>query len=238
MGWTEYYRPNDMKASFGGQLHAYRKVAENIFPEVLDQNSPLTWVLGGCYPHNGSAQDFMQFCRSTHPHPSDRHILLDMNSYPLAYKGNPDGLKKVQARLEDLPFLAQSIDVLFLDLTLNYLNGEQVRSFVEGVSSVLHPNGLIVATSDNLIFPFLRRLFNLHRIEVPQYYHPLKRLKQLASPHLKIVFNGDFDVNPWRFFSIRVLARAEHPLPEYKDSATSISDNEHFVPQPTLQPAP
>ena len=142
-----------------------------------------------------------------------------MNRRPLTSLERKESNHPLQARLEKLPFKPGSVDLMFLDFTLLFMNPIQVHNFFDEARKVLSENGLVLATYYNPgnACP-LDRLENRKIFEsmgIPTYYFEEKNLHQLAQP-LKSVFNAEFK-NGSNYFSkasLAVFAQPSSKIPE------------------------
>lgn len=144
MGWNEYYQNKCI--SFEEQAQGYKKLVTacaNQNPSLLDQRKPKVFVLGGFFPTNGTPEQFRDFCQQIHPNPNDRHILLDMNRYPL--ETVDDSTPKLQANIAALPFKRNSLDVIVLDFTTHFMRDEEVELLALDAKRTLKPNGLVLS---------------------------------------------------------------------------------------------
>lgn len=139
--WAKYYDSKILH--FGQSENDYEKAMRDLSEgsNLLDPNSPKTFLLGGFVPFNGTPESFEKFCKKMHPNPQDKHIYLDINSQPFA---NPTARPGVQASLENLPFKENSVDFIFLDGTVDFMSDEAVRGFAQNAARVLSPRGLIL----------------------------------------------------------------------------------------------
>jgi len=72
-----------------------------------------------------------------------------MNRRPLTSLERKESNHPLQARLEKLPFKPGSVDLMFLDFTLLFMNPIQVHNFFDEARKVLSENGLVLATYYN-----------------------------------------------------------------------------------------
>ena len=201
MELKEYYNDPKGVRSFWLQREDYSRNIEYLAsqqPEILSLTKPKTFVLGGFYPSNGTPEAFMDLATTLHPHLKDRHIFLDINQTPLTSINKDTYPLRLRAPIERLPFKPGSIDFLFLDFTLNFMNANQRRQFFRSVPKFLTHNGLILAA---LVDPKLEELLDdllgnnrrghwaRHR-----YFEPEEIITALRSinkkPPLKVVYNG------------------------------------------------
>lgn len=231
MGWSEYHNRTEVY-SFGDQQHTYFGAINNLArrnPAIANSLEPKTFVLGGFHPFYDTAQDFMKFCKKISSHPRDRHILLDQSLFPLTAT-NIAGSVKVQAKLEGLPFQPGSIDYIFLDNTLDFMDTEQVQKFSADISSLLKPDGLVLAmTKDPVVKPFAR-VWGRIRNHVPTHYYSTRNLKQATSPFLKIVLEALNDTGFFKNCNLRTFARPDSCFSEHQ-GLPYVYDRDFHYPQ-------
>jgi hypothetical protein len=160
MSWKEYYQ-TPLVICFEEQAEFY----EPAFKGILDQrpNRTITTLLGGFHPANGTVEQFLEFCRTNHPNPEDRHLLLDMNDTPLSQVPKMPQVSGIQAKLDQLPLRPDSVDFAFLDFTFDFMRDHQVQDFMRGMSQILSRDGAIFTwgqspTRDQLFIDFYDRL--------------------------------------------------------------------------------
>lgn len=216
MGWNEYHKTAVF--SFGEQQHTYYGAINNLArkkPEIISPDRPLTFVLGGFHPYSDTADSFMEFCTRIHPHPQDRHILLDQSALPLnTTTVTPSA--KIQARLENLPLAGNSVDYIFLDNTLDYMDPGQVQRFTINISQVLKPDGLVLAMMKSPLLLSWGRVWGSLRSRVPVHLYSARHLKQITSPSLNLVLEAINDTGFLKNFCLRVFARRDSSFPEHQ----------------------
>lgn len=230
MGWNKYHTETEV-FSFGEQEHTYFGVINHLAnnnPEIVNPKTPLNFVLGGFHPYSDSASSFMKFCHRIHSNPWDRHILLDQSCFPLKVT-NVNSSAKIQARLEDLPFTESSIDYIFLDCTMDFMEPRQIEKFAAGISRVLKPDGLVLAMMKD---PWLGSWGNIWgglRNHVPTYLYSIRHLRQITSPSLKLVLEATNDTGFFHNFHLRAFARHDSKIPKH-DGQPYIYDRDFIYP--------
>lgn len=214
--WGEYYKEPPIQ--LGEQSFAYKRAVEGlriINADVLRPDRKVTCVLGGF--HNAWAvADFKKFVDEVH---SGEHtpIVLDINLEPLKSIDQRSQPQRLQASLEALPFQPNSVDLLILDFTLNFMNEAQVQRFAQSANEVLTPTGVVLAP---FLGPkhadFLTRLRRKLNTHVPIYYHSLDRLTTLGAP-LKPVLNASFLLQRDQSTNVSMIgwAKENSSLPRY-----------------------
>lgn len=195
MGWPEYYK-RERGSSFAGKKEVYERAVDYLkrqAPEAFPAGSPQNFVLGGFRPDSANQATFTQICRTINPNPNSKYILLDLNRQPLVDRRSRAYPYKVQAALENLPFAPDSIDLIFLDFTLNFMTKKQMASFAKDAGQSLKPNGLIIAIHDGVSLSALWELLSRKRHAVPQYTHPTKHIEE-AFKELQTVLKAQIKV--------------------------------------------
>jgi len=214
--WAYYY--GESVRSFRSQKNVYKSSIEHIdfdCPSVLAPDQPKRFVLGGFHPYNGTPEDFKRFCCELHLNPKDMHIYLDMNRLPLESIERRFGEYRIQALIESLPFNDSSVDFLFLDFTVDYMNDEQLKRLSQCSSVSLSPNGLMFITKTWP--PDIKELQRKH----PQLtLHPWYVGELIAMmPNLKLVgFSCGYDS------SLITMARKDSPFKNYTLSPSDLRE--------------
>lgn len=218
MSWQEYHRAR-MPITFSHQSEAYLRAIEGlrqINVDLLAPNTTPTIVLGG-FHNPWSVADFHKLCDKLQTGPQ-RRVLLDLQASPLQTldgRGNPH---RVQARLEELPFPGESIDLLFLDYTTDFMNDRTLRRFSLGINDILKPVGLVLAafmdTDDQSLWDSIEERLTRR---VPTYCRSSKKFCQLMTP-LRPIIGLSFPV-PYRYISsgsLGIFARGDSSLPQFR----------------------
>jgi len=226
MGWEEYYqeRPISFGASNEAYLLAFRGLRE-ILEGFLPPENPATFVLGGFHPIYGTPQSFKEFCEEIHPNPNDRHIFLDMNRYPLESLG-PQYPLRVQARLEDMPFADDSVDVFFLDYTLEFMSDPKVRKFAREAAKCLKRNGVLVCSVSVPIVPELSpmsRYFGRIKNRVQTFPRSEEQIGKLLDPFLRVVLSVEYEISRSPQ-SVLVFGRPDSDFPQQKFFSSLIKE--------------
>lgn len=218
MGWREYYEYGSI-ISFGEHSSVYKEALNSlaeIDTNLLDPNTPKNIVLGGFHGKK-AASEFKELCLELFP--KSRQVYMDMNRRPFAPLYSEDFPNKIQARLQELPFKPQSVDLMFLDFTLSFMTPEVIKNFFNEAQNALTPSGLVLATYNdphNLnIWERARKevvdsLFNIstHLHKRTSLYDLSKPLKPILHKEFKWRSDSSFDS------SLVVLARPLSKIPE------------------------
>ncbi|MBI4080151.1 MAG: hypothetical protein HY430_00065 [Candidatus Levybacteria bacterium] len=241
MEYDSYYQLEDL-VSLGTQEYAYRRAFGRLKsgnPLFLSEDTPLTFVLGGFHPAVPTPENFLALTREIHPHPDDTHIFMDQNLEPLFELTNPNRLMRLQtdhipteihdyyhrkqAQLEDMRF-HESVDVLILDRTLDFLDDEQVRAFAKSASEALTRNGVVLATIKDPILPrFISQWKGKLENTVPQHYRSPKKLQQLTDEYLQTILIADSETLGRRPFYIVGLARKDSDFQPFIGNPTGFT---------------
>ncbi len=210
----------------GEHSHAYKRAISGLRlmdAEVLDPNKRLNFVLGG-FHGAWTVADFIDLGNQLHKG-EHQNFCLDLNMDPIRQLDRRSNISKLQANLERLPFRSSSVDLLVLDFTLHFLEGNQLSNFAMSCQDVLSPSGIILAT--HVQFPnqgiwskFVNWFDEVDRL----YKRDVKHVISGLSP-LKLNFLGIFKTTFGRSslgreadFYLMVLSRSDSPLPVRKPS--------------------
>ena len=211
MNYERYYSIGRSELfSLKDQMYAYQDVISILHteqPQTVDVKKPLTFLLGGFHPVGTTPDDFLDFCYEFHPNEKDRHILLDMNTLPLGHLSPDKFPNRVQGRLESLPF-QNSIDVIILDFTLDFMADNQVKNFANSASSALTENGIVIATTENVALPVFNNFFRKRTSWGSHHTRSIDDLERLINPELNINVHIEYeDKNTGNNFNIVALKR-------------------------------
>lgn len=194
MSWHEYYKLPVL--TFGKQSEIYQEAINRSIQKdskIFDLKSPKKIVLGG-FHNTRSVVEFKELCKEIFP--NRQYYLLDMNKRPLANLNPNDSDKRVQARLENLPFKPGSIDIIFLDFTLTFMSPSQTKKFFKDARQLLATSGLILTTYHD---PHSTEITNRKLLKncykelgISTYDYTPTELSKLAEP-LKQVFYREFE---------------------------------------------
>ena len=209
--------------SLGDQGFAYQRALEHMLgenPTILDPSQPRLFVLGGFHPYNGTPQAFIEFCQRNHPNPDDTHVFLDINSQPLEALNPQRYPNRIQTGVENLDrhFKPESIDLLFMDCTLNFMNPDQARQFAQTASRTLSKNGLVLATirsrkRDSLLNWFMKdKVLTSTRYGMKVFYYSDEQAKALITGHLKLSLIADFKPDLGTSNTLLALSRPDSPF--------------------------
>jgi hypothetical protein len=223
--WNNFYEKASI-SSFEKRKFYYKQAINCLSlqnPELLTISEPKKFVLGGVCATNNSYPSFKQLCQDIHPNPDDVHIVIDMNYSPLSNLIHNTELSRIesvtesmfiQTTLEKLPFSDQSIDFIFLDGTLEYMNNEQVESFAQSADKILAKNGvvLIVKRFQQDAINVARRFADnetdsLYPITYPRSCKEVRRITQ----NLKLVY-----LDILLYFQLIALTKNSSNFPKYK----------------------
>lgn len=216
MSWPEYYK-KELGSSFAGKSAVYKQAVDYLkrqAPKAFSAGSPRNFVLGGFRPDSANQAAFTEVCRAICPNPESRHILLDLNRQPLVDRRSRAYPYKVQAALENLPFAPDSIDFIFLDLTLDFMNKKQIESFAKSAEQSLRQNGLIVAIHEETRIPFLTRALNAKRNAVPTFIHSQRHLEK-AFGDLQVVLRAQVKIG-FDFYNLIAFSKKGSAIPNFE----------------------
>ena len=211
--WYNYYQTYGFGLPYFMDIRerSYLQAVENLQLPSLNEKTPLTFVLGGFFPHPHVPKYFEKFCRQIRKNSGvkDHYIFLDMNTNPfqdIVW----DGQSRVQAELDRLPFTSSSIDFLFMDFTIDFMSDEKIRTFAEDVSQALTKTGLIIAcwTETDIV---LHKDFDCFTGIVDNSGRTFEEIEDLLNP-LKIISYRNDD------FSFFIATRKDSPWPPYSSS--------------------
>lgn len=159
MGWKEYYQQEHVQ-SFSGEIPSYVYAFNTVLCDngVIWPKRPVTCIRAGFFPTVDVTQSFLRFCSIIHPHPKNRILFTDMNQTPFSSL-SPNSLG-FQARLETLPLQRDSIDLMVLDYTADFMDNQSAMSFAGEASRLLTPMGLVMVSYDT---PLLTGIFRTFR---------------------------------------------------------------------------
>ncbi|MFH0936849.1 MAG: class I SAM-dependent methyltransferase [Candidatus Daviesbacteria bacterium] len=220
MEWMKYYS-EEAPVILGEHAFIYQRAIDGLRlmnQDVLDPSKQLNFVLGG-FHNTWTVADFISLGNKIH-RGEHQNILLDMHKEPLDLIDKRYGLNLLQARLEELPFSKESVDLLVMDFTLNFMEDDQVKKFAHHSQGFLDPEGLILTSF--MAYPNQNwwDKLNLWYHDVPsKYSRTPETLASLLTP-LKSVFFAKFEtsfskteipIKPEVYFLI--LARKDSLLP-------------------------
>ncbi|MGE5041789.1 MAG: methyltransferase domain-containing protein [Candidatus Levyibacteriota bacterium] len=182
--WDAYYRLTVSR--LGNNIGDFNLLLHNLNGQssgLFDSPEGMNFVLGGFASHNGTPGDFKQFIYNfRYEHEArfqDRLIFLDMNKRPL---DGVDTKQAVRAKLEHPPFKSDSLDLIVLSGTADFMEDSAVSDFSRNAALVLKKNGIVLAsTTPKKAKPYLESMY-----PVPVYFRDIDGLVSLMEP-LKLV---------------------------------------------------
>jgi len=160
MGWKEYYQtcPESYYCRVGHGL--LKKVLEESSCSPLAKKESLRLVLGGFSPQSPTATAFVRDCLRFRSQKKDEIYLLDFNRQPFEKASLPlpskeKKLFRVQADLAKMPFANESLDIIWLDGTTNFMDNEKLSCFGKEAGRTLNKEGIAVSIFHEPLFPFL-----------------------------------------------------------------------------------
>lgn len=214
MSWAEYHRGTVV--TFIEQVKPYRDLIANlkhVDPNILDSGKTQTIVLGG-FHGSKSVLGFNVLCELIKVGPQ-RRVFVDISTTPLGLVDAKDNPNRVQADLQQPPFLKGSVDLLFLDYTTDFMENESVSRLSKNMNELLSTSGIILAAfNDYGDINAWYRLFERIQQVVPTYMRSYEQLCALAAP-LKPVAKEKFSVNYLysKQSTLVALARRDSSLP-------------------------
>lgn len=202
----------------GITFKAHEPAYEHVLGKLkLPQNDKVcNFVLGGVHCLDLSGQQFISFCQKIHPNPNDRHIILDKNLKPLLQDGRRNKISDVlQADLTSLPLLDRSVDLVFLDHTLNFMTDNDVRKACQQLSRIIQPEGLVLATLSMPALPFITSFWESRVNRAKTYLRSFDRIISLMSP-LKPVIIASAETDSDKNFGLIALTSKESHLPAHQ----------------------
>ena len=153
MGWKEYYQicPESYYCRSGRGF--LKRVLRESSCSPLAKKESLRLVLGGFSPQSPTAAAFINDCGCFRPQKEDEIYLLDFNRQPFEKAGLPspsEGKKlfRLQADLAKMPFADESLDLIWLDGTTNFMDNKKLSCFGEEAGRTLTKEGMAV-----IVFP-------------------------------------------------------------------------------------
>lgn len=235
MGWCEYYqtvRPVSLSEQGYAYAWAVDILTKGPSKGFLEKES-ITALLGGFHTHSATAPVFPTFCYHLHPNLNNKLIYFDMNQEPLCTSSSP---MRVRGRLEELPFSDQSIDLMVLDHTLDFMDNRQVSSFAKETQRVLTPEGIVLAAIHDGLFTKYRLPNTIQRIYRTLSHHVnyYPRSAEMVSE----LFN-DMTVNlegGGKRFCLLAFSRPQSPYPVFHGDPYAlyedIAPTQYFLPAP------
>lgn len=208
--WNRYYLEptvsfRDGLENYGAALSSLRRIN----PDILDPDTPKTFLLGGFHPYNGTPMEFLYFCEKIHPNNSDQIIFLDMNPQAVESAPKRNTTKAVLGKLEELPFDKSTIDFMFLDFTPYFMSNEQINAFATKANDVLTKNGLVLIAKRYLL---LEKIDVEDKPFVPRNPRSIENLLNLLSPLKPVNFTQS--INFTNKANYITLAKQESDYPE------------------------
>lgn len=189
--WSKYYegRTTNLGDRSSSYITAMKRLHEQV-PTFLS-SSPKTFLLGGFVGSNGTPRAFDELCSAVHDNPADKHIYLDLNSQPFKSPAYRFGHKLgVQANLAKLPFGEDSIDVIVLDGTTYFMDGETLQEFAERAGRILTKNGvIIVAKLPKWIGRYQQQKLYTNKLSIKVYPQNDSDLTTLLGSYLKPIYH-------------------------------------------------
>lgn len=126
---------------------------------------------------------------------------LDVSREALSHA--PDGVKTVEARAEEMPFLHNSFDAVIDVASLQFV--EEYRKVLDQAANVLRPNGSVIILLSNPESDFFKR-----KVSNPDSY--VHRIKHKDLKKIEAAANKRFDIQAEYFLSVsddKVFERAD-----------------------------
>ena len=160
MGWKEYYQicPESYYCRVGRGL--LKRVLEESSCSPLAKKESLRLVLGGFSPQSPTAAAFVRDCFRFRPPKKDEIYLLDFNRQPFEKASLPlpskeKKLFRVQADLAKMPFANESLDLIWLDSTTNFMDNKKLSCFGKEAGRTLTKEGVVVSMFSEPLVSFL-----------------------------------------------------------------------------------
>jgi hypothetical protein len=152
MGWKEYYQtcPESYYCRLGRGL--FKRVLEESSCSPLAKKESLRLVLGGFSPQSPTAAAFVRDCFCFRPQKKDEIYLLDFNRQPFKEISLPSLSQEkklffLQADLTKMPFADESLDLIWLDGTISFMNNQNLTDFGRETRRVLTREGIAISFS-------------------------------------------------------------------------------------------
>jgi hypothetical protein len=219
--WERYYQRKDIR-SLSEQACGYIKAIQNlqkINPDFLKKDHPATIVLGGCAVQNANQRTFQKIASFIHP--ETKTIVLDLNSQP--FKRN-ETKNPLQTNLTHPPFKKNSIDLLLLDFTQEYLTDKQLKAFSQSFSKCLKFNGSILMANTSHLSNKLASFIQTKKSQVPTRRRSVKNITELFKPHFQITSMGD-----GRHYELITLTHSKSTYPHSTHSLIFGDDSKSFA---------
>jgi len=160
MGWKEYYQicPESYYCRSGRGL--LKRVLRESSCSPLAKKESLRLVLGGFSPHSSTAAAFINDCGLFRSQKRDEIYLLDFNRQPFEKASLPllskeKKLFRVQADLAKMPFADESLDLIWLDGTTNFMDNKKLSCFGKEAGRTLTKEGVVVSIFPEPLVSFL-----------------------------------------------------------------------------------
>lgn len=193
MGWEEYYKDHVATLSFRDHEEGYRRAIHYLLRHGSITEDKSNFVLGGFFPQEMTFGAFVNFCRDTFGEPSHDLIAMDMNRIPLEYgrEHQTPGVRLVQGDITRFPFGPATIDVIFLDCTVEFLSPEALQKLSQCLAIALKPQGLVLNAFHPVLLRPFERLIATNRHRVKHYSYSAGRVKGLLGSSLRMCYEGD-----------------------------------------------
>ena len=219
MTWEGYYEDVN-PVSFDLHLPAYRRALEYLLvrnPSLIESDKSPTVALGGFCPKNKTLESFVAFNKNLFAEKNPRLVALDKNSYPLKFNllGSDGGVEFVQADLTALPFAPNSIDLLYLDCTTEFMTPKDQESLSVNLKTMLSPEGLALSVYHSLFFKQRKPAVDRKRNKVPLYSYSKGWIEENLGKELRKCYEADCK-NGKSCFDLQVYCRKEAGYPLFK----------------------
>ena len=160
MGWKEYYQtsPESYYCRWGRGL--LERVLQGDSSSFFAKKERLRLVLGGFSPQSPTAAAFVRDCLRFRPQKKDEIYLLDLNRQPFEevvfpFLPEEKRLFRFQADLIKMPFADESLDLIWLDGTTNFMDNKKLSCFGKEAGRTLTKEGVVVSIFSEPLVSFL-----------------------------------------------------------------------------------
>lgn len=222
-GFEEYYGVEEVGSSLVNHEKAYYRALQYLsdkVPFLTDRSQPVNAVLGGFNPRSGIVDKFNEFVQNIHPHSDNKAVFLDMNSRPFELIAHPEeSPHKIRARLENLPLQPNSVDLMILDHTLEFMKDDAVKSAGDEIDHALNPNGLLLATIDlPKISSFLDSFVHSKANKLPIHIRDEKKAVKLLAPLVPVLI-AEYNSGPVMDAAIIVMGKKNSQYPRFQEDS-------------------
>lgn len=224
--WEKYHQKSEIETTFASQLPYYEKMATRAQRGI--DFTPLKTsysVLGGFFPTHKNIESFDEFARYVNPRCKEAQIrYVDKNKESTRILEADEISRFQQADLSHIEqaFPPNSIDLLAMDYTTDFLQDNELIDLMNGLSHSLTLNGLVFMAKTDPLIPFLARIHSSIRNGVPTHDRSEGKFLSLVKPHLKVIDIGDYRTNAGYMSRIYTASRLDSDYRVVSDVAVKL----------------